>query len=191
MPILGRWHEAKSLIWRDNKSPRRPKSAVVKTYPISTAGLVCIDCRRHVSATNPTKEGRQDARLLEHRREQASRRWPGGAAPRPVSGRDQLLAGCGVAQGHRGLRRGRRASADAGAVPRGSLSTAVAADASGGAASPVGHAAVPAAAMGRLLAGRSAVAGVGAGSLLGRRACRRAARARAGIRSCRFWCPTG
>src|SRR3954471_23128218 len=37
MPILGRWHEAKSLIWRDNESPRRPKSAVVKTYPISTA----------------------------------------------------------------------------------------------------------------------------------------------------------
>src|SRR3954463_13863583 len=66
MPILGRWHEAKSLIWRDNESPRRPKSAVVKTYPISTAGLVCIDYRRHVPAANPKKEGRQDAYLLGH-----------------------------------------------------------------------------------------------------------------------------
>src|SRR3954471_13125463 len=58
MPILGRWHEAKSLIWRDNESPRRPKSAVVKTYPISTAGLVCIDYRRHVPAANPKKDGK-------------------------------------------------------------------------------------------------------------------------------------
>src|SRR5690242_625409 len=101
MPILGRWHEAKSLTWRDNKSPKR--SAVVKTYPISTAGFVCIDYRRHVPATNPKKEGRQDVFLLEHRREQAPRRWPGGAAPSPISGQDQFLAGRGLAQGDRSL----------------------------------------------------------------------------------------
>src|SRR3954462_4145864 len=103
MPILGRWHEAKSLIWRDNESPRRPKSAVVKTYPISTAGLGCIDYRRHVPAANPKKEGRQDAYLLGLRREQAPRRWPGVATPSPVSGRDQFLAGRGLAQGDRSL----------------------------------------------------------------------------------------
>src|SRR4051812_11707191 len=101
MPILGRWHEAKSLIWRDNESPRRPKSAVVKTYPISTAGLVCIDYRRHVPAANPKKEGRQDAYLLGHRREQAPRRWPGVATPSPVSGGDHSRAGGGWAKGDR------------------------------------------------------------------------------------------
>ena len=56
MPILGRWHEAKSLIWQDNESPSRSKSAVVKTYPISTTGLVCIDYRRHVPAANFMEE---------------------------------------------------------------------------------------------------------------------------------------
>src|SRR4051812_20979505 len=116
MPILDRWHEAKSLIWRDNESPRRPKSAVVKTYPISTAGLVCIDYRRHVPAANPKKEGRQDAYLLEHRREQAPRRWPGVATPSPVSGRDQFLAGRGWAKGDRSFGGGCGAATDAGVV---------------------------------------------------------------------------
>ena len=46
---------------------------------------------------------------------------------------------------------------------------------------------VPAAAMGRVLAGRAAVAGAAASIGSGPSACRRAARARAGIRSCRFW----
>jgi hypothetical protein len=40
---------------------------------------------------------------LEHRREQASRRWPGGAAARLVFGRDQRLAGCCLAKGDRVL----------------------------------------------------------------------------------------
>src|SRR3954467_11240814 len=116
MLILGRWHEAKSLIWRDNKSPRRPKSAVVKTYPISTAGLACIDYRRHVPATNPKKEGRQDAFLLEYRREQAPRRWPGGAAPGAISRRDQFLAGRGWGQGDEIFGGGCGAAGDAGVV---------------------------------------------------------------------------
>ena len=59
--------------------------------------------------------------LLERRREQASRRWPGGAAACAVSRRDQFLAGGGLAQGDRGVRRGRRRAPDTGAVPGGSL----------------------------------------------------------------------
>src|SRR4051812_21800524 len=103
MPILGRRREAKCLIWRENESPRWLKTAVVKTYPIFKARRMCIDCCRHVPAANPKKEGRQDAYLLEHRREQAPRRWPGVATPSPVSGRDQFLAGRGLAQGDRSL----------------------------------------------------------------------------------------
>jgi hypothetical protein len=50
----------------------------VKTYPIPRIGFLRQDSCHHVSAADPTAEGRQDARLLEHRRESASRRWPGG-----------------------------------------------------------------------------------------------------------------
>ena len=82
-------------------------------------------------------------------------------------GRDQLLAGGRVAKRHRGSRRRCGASADTGAVPRRSMCC-------GGvrrvdrSASLVGHAAVSAAAMGRLLAGRAVVAGSAVGSVLGR-----------------------
>ena len=84
-----------------------------------------------------------------------------------VLGRDQLLAGGRVAKGHRGSRRRCGASADTGAVPRRSMCC-------GGvrrvdrSASLVGHAAVSAAAMGRLLAGRAVVAGSAVGAVLGR-----------------------
>ena len=53
--------------------------------------------------------------------------------------------------------------------------------------SPVGHTAMPAAPMGRLLARRAVVAGVGTRPVLGRPAFPRAAKARVGIRSCRCW----
>jgi hypothetical protein len=49
------------------------KTAVVKTYPIPKRGMVRIDSSHHVSATHGAKEERQDARLLERGREQASR----------------------------------------------------------------------------------------------------------------------
>ena len=47
--------------------------------------------RRYVPATNRTTEERQDASVLEHRREQASRSRPSGAAARSVFGRDQFV----------------------------------------------------------------------------------------------------
>src|SRR5277367_4310168 len=76
--------------------------------------------RHHVPAANRATEERQDAPLLERRREQASRRRAGGAEARSVFGRDQLVAGGGVAQGGRGVRYRRRRPPDAGLVPRGS-----------------------------------------------------------------------
>src|SRR6202795_1975335 len=65
-----------------------------------------INLRHHVFTTNRTTEERQDTPLLERRREQASRRWPGGAEARPVFGRDQFVPGGDLAQGGRGFRRG-------------------------------------------------------------------------------------
>src|ERR1700685_4622542 len=61
--------------------------------------------RHHVPAANRATEERQDAPLLEPRREQASRRRRGGAEARSVFGRDQFVPGGGVAQGDRGVRR--------------------------------------------------------------------------------------
>src|ERR1700729_2898202 len=63
--------------------------------------------RHHVPAANRATEERQDAPLLEPGREQASRRRRGGAEARSVFGRDQFVPGGGVAQGDRGVRRGR------------------------------------------------------------------------------------
>src|SRR5450631_2389001 len=136
-------------------------TAVVKTYPIPKRGVMQIDSRHHVSAAHGAKEERQDAPLLERRREQASRWRTGGTAACAVSRRDQLLAGGGVAQGDRSVRRGRRPCANAGVVSGGSMrgdrrrcihrST-----------SPVRDAASSSAAMGRLLAGRAVVAGASA-----------------------------
>src|ERR1700748_2053503 len=61
------------------------------------------DSRHHVSAADPAQKRRQDARLLEHRGESASRRWPGGVAPGSVFGRDQFVASRGLTQGNRGV----------------------------------------------------------------------------------------
>src|ERR1700691_4647175 len=77
--------------------------------------------RHHVPAANRATEERQDAPLLERRREQASRRRRGGAEARSVFGRDQFVPGGGVAQGDRGVRRGRGQLSDAGLVPGGPL----------------------------------------------------------------------
>jgi hypothetical protein len=54
----------KVLISHDKYFPGWAKSAVVKTYHISSDGSLCIDCG-DVPATDPTKEGRQDAHLLD------------------------------------------------------------------------------------------------------------------------------
>src|SRR5450631_123159 len=160
---------AKYLICKGWGLQFRPKTAVVKTYPIPKRGVMRIDSLHHVSATHRAKEERQDAPLLERRREQTSRWRPGGAATCAVSRRDQLLTGGSVAQGDRGVRRGCRPCPDAVAVPGGSLR--------GGrgrcirrSASPVRDAASSSAAMGRLLAGRAVVAGASARSVLDRSA---------------------
>src|ERR1700742_1496226 len=83
---------------------RGPMESVVKTYPIPQVALMRQDSRHHVSAADPAQKRRQDARLLEHRGESASRRWPSGAAPGFVFGRDQFVASRGLAQGNRGVR---------------------------------------------------------------------------------------
>ena len=166
------------------------KSAVVKTYPIPRRRFPPLNSSRHVSAKDPAQERRQDARLLERGREQACCRWPRRAAPRSVLGGDQFLAGCGVAQGHRGARRRRGTSADDGAVPRGSLHrpSRPTRQSSSFACRTCGY------------AGRANGAPVGWPGSCGRRcsstasgptAFPRAAKARNGIRSCRCWSRTG
>jgi hypothetical protein len=64
---------AKYLIYKERHLQFRPKTAVVKTYPIPKRGMKRIDSLHHVSATQRAKEERQDAQLLERGREQASR----------------------------------------------------------------------------------------------------------------------
>src|ERR1700728_4779604 len=122
--------------------------------------------RHHVPATNRTTEERQDARLLEHRREQASRRWPSGAEARLLFGRDQFVAGGSLAQSDRGVRRRRGPLADPRPRPRGSLRGG-GRRRLGGAAAALRDAVAPAAAMGRLLVGGAVVAGPATRSVLG------------------------
>src|SRR5580698_8666455 len=123
--------------------------------------------RHHVPATNRTTEERQDAPLLEPRREQASRRWPSGAAARLLFGRDQFVPGGGVAQGDRGVRRGRGRLSDAGLVPGGPL-RGRGGRRLGGAAAAVGNALASSATVGRLLVGRPVVARAATRPVLGR-----------------------
>src|ERR1700760_766151 len=129
----------------------RLKTAVVKTYPVPIAGFPSLASPHRVFAADPAQEGRQDALLLERCREPASGWRARGAAPRPVSGRNQPVAGRGVAEVDRGFRRNGRTFADTGAVSRG-LRHRSHSRHRGRAASPVGYAAAPAAAMGRVLA---------------------------------------
>src|ERR1700730_299048 len=62
---------AKCLICNVRGLRFRPKTSVVKTYPIPKLGWFRIDSSHHVSATHRAKEERQDAPLLERGREQA------------------------------------------------------------------------------------------------------------------------
>src|SRR5271156_5990050 len=126
--------------------------------------------RHHVPAANRATEERQDAPLLECRREQASRRRAGGAEARSVFGRDQLVAGGGVAQGGRGVRYRRRRPPDSGLVPRGSWRGGVGGRRLGGAAAPVRNAPASSAAVGRLLVGGPVVARAATRPVLGRAA---------------------
>ena len=73
-PILAARTFGKYLISVGSIVRTRLKTAVVKTYPIPRRRFAPLDSPGHVSAEDPAKEGRQDAQLLERRREQASRR---------------------------------------------------------------------------------------------------------------------
>ena len=123
--------------------------------------------RHHVFAPQDSQQGRQAASLLERRREQARRGRARGSEARSASGRDQRLAGTGVAPVDRGVGRGGGSTEDAVAVSRGSLRRASAGrlDRS---VEAVRAAPVSAATMGRLLAGAFAVGRVAARSVLGR-----------------------
>ena len=120
---------------------------------------------RHVFARQDSQEGRQAASLLERGREQARGRRPRRSEARSSPRRDQRLAGTGVAPVDRGAGRRGRSAEDAGVVSRRSLHGDFAGrlDRS---AEAVATAAVPAAAMGRLLAGAFALGGVAARSVL-------------------------
>src|SRR5277367_2187472 len=126
--------------------------------------------RHHVPAANRATEERQDAPLLEPRREQASRRRRGGAEARSVFGRDQFVPGGGVAQGDRGVRRGRGQLSDAGLVPGGPLRGR-------GGGAPVGWPACCGATCNSTGSGPSA--------------CPRTGSERAGTTFCKCWSPTG
>src|SRR5271163_1352871 len=123
--------------------------------------------RHHVPAANRATEERQDAPLLERRREQASRRRRGGAEARSVFGRDQFVPGGGVAQGDRGVRRGRGQLSDAGLVPGGSWRGGVGGRRLGGAPANFGNAPASSATVGRLLVAGPVVARAATRSVLG------------------------
>src|ERR1700678_3649923 len=122
--------------------------------------------RHHVPAANRATEERQDAPVLEPRREQASRRRRGGAEARSVFGRDQFVPSGGVAQGDRGVRRGGGQLSDAGLVPGGPL-RGRGGRRLGGAAAPVRNAPASSAAVGRLLVGGPVVARAATRPVLG------------------------
>src|SRR5271167_132091 len=129
--------------------------------------FLLFNLRHRVFTTNRTTKERQDTPLLERRREQASRWRPGGAAARPLFGRDQFVPGGDLAQGGRGCRRGGGRLPDAGFVSRGSL-RGRGGRFLGGAAASVRTSLASSATMGRLLVGRAVVARPATRSVLGR-----------------------
>src|SRR3954471_15365431 len=70
--IFARMAPGKPLIIRGYMERMRAKTAVVKTYPVPAGSFRSLDSPRHVFTADPANEGRQDAQLLERRREPAS-----------------------------------------------------------------------------------------------------------------------
>jgi hypothetical protein len=87
--ILVRIGSDKYLLLHSYYEGPSPEMAVVKTYSVPISGFASLDSPGHVFAANPAKEGWQDAQLLDSCREPTRRGRPSGAAPRFVSGRDQ------------------------------------------------------------------------------------------------------
>ena len=97
--------------------PGRAKVAVVPTKPIPRAAFVRILGGHHVPAFEDSPEGWQGAPQLERGGEPARQRRAGCAAPRLVSGRDQLDPGTGMAALDRGDGSRDGAAANAVAIP--------------------------------------------------------------------------
>src|SRR2546423_14321058 len=165
-PPVPRFSLGKSLSGKERRGPKRRKSAVVPTKSILTVANVPIIGGHHVLALQSSPEGWQATPLLECCREYAGRPGARGAAARAVPGRDQRHAGVGVATLDRGFGGRRRATPHAVAVSGRPLRRAA-----GGRLErqrqTVGAAAASAAAVGRVLADATAVAGTGARSSLG------------------------
>src|SRR6202030_717341 len=164
-PAVPEFSSGKSLSGKGCRGPERRKSAVVPTKSILTAANVPIIGGHHVLALQSSPEGWQATPLLERCREHAGRRRARGAAARAVSRRDQRHARVGVAAVDRGF--GRRCCATPHAVAvfgrplRGTAGRRLDCR-----RQAVGIAAVPAAAVGRVLAGAGALARVAARSVL-------------------------
>src|SRR5208282_4544307 len=152
------WYDAGTLI------ASKPKSVVVKTYPIPNHQKMCIIGCHYVFALHHAEEKRQGTSALQPGGKPAGGQRPGGAAARALLGRDQRQSRRGLAQDHRDFPGRPGAPAHGGVVSRGS-------DGRGGRR---GHRAdsaqrtfvAPAPAMGRLLADGPTVGTVGAGSIL-------------------------
>src|SRR5271166_2516119 len=155
----------KYLIWNVWATGNIVKKACSEDLPDSQGIVFVIESTSLCSFGEP--EERQGAPLLEHRREQASRLRPSGAAACFVFGRDQFIPGGGLAQGGRGVRRRCGRLSDAGLVRRRPLRSGRGRRL-GGAASPGRTAPASSAPMGRLLAGETLVAGPRPRSVLGR-----------------------
>ena len=161
------------------------KTAVVKTYPIPRRRFSPLDSSDHVSAKDTTQEGRQEARLLERRGEQACCWRPRGAAPRAVPGRDQLLAGWVWRKAIEVLDDDVGRPRTLALFPE-DRCTGLAPDRVDCSVRLVGHAVVPAAAVGRMLAGGACGRRCSL-TVSGPTGCRRAARERDGTRCCWYW----
>src|SRR5260221_5644527 len=77
----------------------------MKTYPLFFDFDFWHSAASHVSAQHRTKEGRQEARILQRGRESPPARLQDGAANGSLSGRDQRPATSRLAQVAGGLRR--------------------------------------------------------------------------------------
>src|SRR5208282_4086597 len=137
----------KYLIWNVWATGNIVKKACSEDLPDSQGIVFVIESTSLCSFGEP--EERQGAPLLEHRREQASRLRPSGAAACFVFGRDQFIPGGGLAQGGRGVRRRCGRLSDAGLVRRRPLRSGRGRRL-GGAASPGRTAPASSAPMGRL-----------------------------------------
>ena len=178
------------MIGKGRGGEKRQKAAVVPTNSILKAANVPIIGGHHVFALQSSPEERQATRywsIVENRGSPGAR----GAAARAVSGRDQRRPGTGVAQVDRGPRGGAAQPRTMALFPRGTLSTDCWRMPRSCVVKLSQLQSAPAAAVGRLLAGVVAVARAAVGPVLGRSACRPAAKGTRWDWCWWSWWPTG